>query len=273
MKGSDAMSRQRWSRTAPWLGLAGSAVLAAGLFMAPGIEIREPDRAAVKVSRQQVADAVEATVTETPSLSSELDKLTKEMRESSLAQSLFVAEAFSQGLAESDYIVRNRLVEMQVMSIYERADTAVTPGAGAAHFAEHRDRYARPARRKILHLFVPVTNRLGEDEARARLEERLRDESARGEAAWMEETDLRTTYGPGLARRVFEMPPGEWRGPIRSSLGWHAVLVEDEEMERPYELDEVRTRVTEDLRRELRQKAYREELERLKGKYRVEWVE
>jgi len=253
--------------------LAGSAVLTAGLFLAPGVEISEAGRAAVRVSRQQAADAVEATVIETPSLGSEVDMLSEEMRESALAQSLFVAEAFSQGLAESDYIVRNRLVEIQVMSIYERADAMVTPGAVEAHFARHRDRYARPARRKVLHLFVPVTNRVGEGEARARLEGRLRNEAARGEAAWRDEEDLRTTYGPGLARQIFEMPLGEWSDPIRSSLGLHTVLVQEEESTRLYKLDEVRTRVTEDLRRELRQKAYKEELERLKGKYVVEWVD
>ena len=227
----------------------------------------------VRVSRQQVADAVEATVTETPSLSVELERLSEDMRESALAQSLFVAEAFSQGLAENDYIVRNRLVEIQVMSIYERADAMVTPGAVEEYFAGHRDRYVTLARRKVLHLFVPVTNRVGEGEARARLEGRLRDEAARGEAVWRDEEDLRTTYGPGLARQVFEMPLGEWSDLIRTSLGWHAVFIHDEEGARPYEPDEVRTRVTEDLRRELRQKAYWEELERLKGKYRVEWVD
>jgi len=220
-----------------------------------------------------VADGVEAAVTENPSLRDDPERLSEEMQESALAQSLFVAEAFSQGLAESDYIVRNRLVEIQVMSIYERADAMVTPGAVKEYFAGHRDRYVTLPRRQVLHLFVPVTNLVGEDEARTRIEDLLRDEADWGDPVWRTEEGLRSTYGPGLARRIFESPPGKWSDLIRSNLGWHAVLVQAEEGERPYELDDVRTQVTEDLRRELRQKTYREELERLKGKYRVEWVE
>ena len=263
-----------WSRLAPWLGLVGAGLLVAALFLDPAAKIPESSESLeVTYSRRQVQDAVDAAVAETPALRDQLDRVKKEMRDGAEAQALFVAEAFAQGLAMDDYIVRNRLVEIQVMALYEKADAMVTDEAVAQYFAAHRDRYRREPRRFYLHLFVPVTNLVNETEARGRLEELFRDPAGWGEPKWVSEEDLRQAYGPTLAKQVFELPRGQWSQAIRSSLGWHYLKVLDEEPGRAYEFEEVKTRVTEDCRRELREKMYQEEIARLKKKYRVRETE
>jgi len=269
------MTRPRvWSGLAPWLGLIGAAVLVAALVWDPSAKLPESAEALeVGYSRRQVQDAVDAAVAETPALRDQLDQVKEEMREGAEAQALFVAEAFSQGLAADDYIVRNRLVEIQVMALYEKADAMVTPEAVARYFSERRDRFRTQPRRFYLHLFVPITNLVDEVEARGRLEELFRDQSRWGEPKWVSEDDLRKAYGPTLAKQVFELPRGKWSEAIRSSLGWHYLEVLDEEPVRPYEFGEVKTRVTEDCRRELREKMYQEEIARLKKKYRVKETE
>lgn len=255
----------------PWLMLAGSAALTASLFLAPAKKDAESGgQPVVKVSRVQIETAMQAALMDNPSLGKDKDALLEKTREGVIAQSLFVAEAFSQGLAETDYIVRNRLVELQAMSLYERADAMVTPSAAASYFSENRGRYRSLPRRRYRHLFVPVTNLVSEDEARKRLEDIFADPAAREEPRWVSEDDLRKVYGKTLAETVFKMPVGEWSDAIRSPLGWHYLEVVEQDPARRLELDEVKTRVTEDLRREMRIRLYEQELERLRAKYRVE---
>ena len=50
-------------------------------------------------------------------------------------------------------------------------------------------------------------------------------------------------------------------------------MVLEDEPGRVYELNEVRTKVTEDLRRNLKKEVYEKEISRLKKKYRVEWTD
>ncbi len=268
------MNQSLWSRTAPWLGLAGAVVLITALMLAPGVEVppESTDRV-VQVSRRQIDDAVAAILSENPSLKDEVERLTEESREGAIAQSLFVAEAFDQGLAESDYVIRNRLVEMQVMALYERADAQVSAAAAREFYDENGDRYRTRPRRRCLHLFVPVTNLVDADEARRRLEAIFAEVDDWGEPRWVTVDDVRKEYGPTLAERVFAEPLNQWSEPIRSSLGWHYLMALEDDPSRALRFEEVRSRATEDCRRALRMKTYQAEVERLKAKYEVEEVE
>ncbi len=127
-------------------------------------------------------------------------------------------------------------------------------------------------RRLFYHLHAAVTNLVSEEEAYGRLLTLLDKDTKWGDPKWVTEEDLRKAYGPTLAKEVFEMPLSQWSEPLRSALGWHYIMVLDQEVSRPYSFGEVESRATEDHRRKLRQEAYDMELERLKKKYRVEWV-
>lgn len=268
------MNRNIWRLSAPWIGILGTVLLLVAILLTTKSPSFQPAQSyVVKVSREQMKSSLEAVIAENPSMRDDHDLLLKKMREGAVAQSLLVAEGFYQGLAENDYIVRNRIAEIQVLALYEKADTMVTPEAVEIYFTAHRDRYFTLPRRLQLHLFVPVTNLVDADEAAKRLEKLFQDQSSWGDPKWVTEDQLRRHWGPKMARRIFEMPLSQWSDPISSNLGQHRILVFNEESERPYELDEVRTRVTEDLRRELKLKTYEDEISRLKKIYKVEWTD
>ncbi len=268
------MSKDKWLQKAPWLVLPGALVVVVALFSAPGTRPSEPDRSNIVVmSQSQVNTALEAVLAENPSRKDDRDQMLQDMREGAVGQSLLVKEAFDQGLAQSDYIVRNRLVELQVMTLYESADAKITPEAVEEFFIRNRDRYNKFPKRYFQHLFIPVTNLVNADQARQQLDALYANESAWDEPQWVTEDQVRKTWGPSLARQVFEIDLSHWSEPIQSSMGRHRIRVLDEQQERPYNLDEIRSRVTEDLRRDLRQKGYNEEIERLKKKYKVEWTD
>jgi parvulin-like peptidyl-prolyl isomerase len=259
---------------APWLGLVGSVVLVAALFLSPGSQMgAEQEDQVVKFSRAQVQGAVDAALAEDPSLRDHLDTLKEQMREGAMAQSLFVAEAFRQGLAANDYIVRNRLVELQAMALYEKADAQVTPEAVEQYYEKNRERYRSEPRRFCILIFVPVTNLVNDSEARAQLENIFVSRGESLEPVWVTRESLQKSYGPTLAKTIFNLPIGAWSSAIRSGVGWHYVKVVSEEPGRPLSLEEARNQVTEDCRRELRNQAYQEELKRLRARYRVEETE
>ncbi|HUT55134.1 MAG TPA: peptidylprolyl isomerase [bacterium] len=230
----------------------------------------EQEEPAVKVSRAQVQGAVDAALAEDPSLRDHLDTLKAQMHQGAVAQSLFVAEAFSQGLAANDYIVRNRLVELQAMALYEKADALVTPEAVKLYFEKNRERYRSLPRRQCLQIFVPVTNLVGDTAARARLESIFNEGRDRLEPAGVTQDGLQKLYGPTMAATIFKLPKGEWSAAMRSGVGWHYVKVLQEDPGRLLDLDEARNQATEDYRRELRNQAYQEELSRLRARYQVE---
>jgi parvulin-like peptidyl-prolyl isomerase len=269
------MMQKAFFKLAPWLGLAGAAALITTLFMGAENPLNEPAHAlVVTVSRDQMHRSLDAMIAENPGLKNERERLMAEMKEGAAAQSLLVAEAFSQGIAESDYIVRNRLAELQVMALHERAETGVTSEAIEQYYTDHGSRYLSSPRRRVLQIFVPVTNRVSPDEARRRLDTLFKKETPSPDSAgWTTEDQLRSAWGPTLARQIFSLPVSEWSEPIRSTKGWHRINVIAESPRMPYSFDEVRTRVSEDLRRHLKQKVYSAEIERLKNKYPIEWID
>jgi len=158
------------------------------------------------------------------------------------------------------------------MALHEKAEAGVTQEAAESYFSSHRNWYLSLPRRKFLQVFVPVTNLVSADEAMHRLDDLFRKNASTENALWITEDQLRKKWGPTLARQIFALPLSKWSEPIRSTRGWHRCIVLEEELQKPYELDEVRTKVVEDLRRHLKQKVYQEEIARLKTKYKIEWI-
>ena len=58
---------------------------------------------------------------------------------------------------------------------------------------------------------------------------------------------IRDLFGPRFAGRLFELPVGEWSGPVLSSYGMHVVRIRQRIPSRLPRLDEVRGRVVLDL--------------------------
>jgi parvulin-like peptidyl-prolyl isomerase len=258
----------------PWVCFLGVAALSVSLFLESDFKPSNPDSLkVVTVSREQVDRSLYAVIAENPKLKDESEQLKNEMKRGAEAQSLLVAEAFRQGLAESDYIVRNRLAEIQVMVLYEKADTHVTPDAVNNYFSENRKRYVRNPKRNYIHLFVPITNQVNSDTAKQLLENLFNSDDFDEKNKWVTKDQLRKSWGPNLANQVFEMPTIQWSQPIPTKLGWHRIKVLDEAPEGLYEFEEIKTKVTEDFRRHIRKKLYDAEIERLKKLYKIKWTD
>jgi hypothetical protein len=82
-------------------------------------------------------------------------------------------------------------------------------------------------------------------------------------------SEVTRTFGPKLAAKVAEIPPGEWTGPLESSYGLHLVLVPERvEAARP-SLTEVRPMVERELLAERRRAQLADLYERLLRKYTI----
>ncbi len=177
------------------------------------------------VSRQMIQVMVDSALKENPALRETLPTLEKEYEQTAIAQEMIVAEAIEQGIANKDPIVRNRLSELFILSIYQQADLQVTPEAVRKYYEEHKEKYTMPERRLIQHLFVRVTNVMDEDKAKITLEKLFKQSqlspSRMPEAVakaitpiWISRQELRLQFGPLFADKVFWMPIGEWSEPF-----------------------------------------------------------
>ena len=100
----------------------------------------------------------------------------------------------------------------------------------------------------------------------------------RGEAsalprAWrdVDASRVAARFGGGFAEALRRLPAeGEWRGPLRSGVGWHLVRVMDREPPRLPPLDAVRARVEDDWRAAREASAREQTYRTLRDSYRIE---
>ena len=69
------------------------------------------------------------------------------------------------------------------------------------------------------------------------------------------ESEVAKLFGGNFSRRLADVPPGRWAGPLESSYGLHVVLVRARVPGRPPELAKVRDAVLRDFQSERRQQA------------------
>jgi hypothetical protein len=81
--------------------------------------------------------------------------------------------------------------------------------------------------------------------------------------------DLTDLLGADNARRIFELPPGEWQGPLRSAEGVHFVRVVAKEPARVPAFEEIRNSVLEDWRRAQQADNVAEQVAKLRAHYRI----
>jgi peptidyl-prolyl cis-trans isomerase D len=147
-------------------------------------------------------------------------------------------------------------------------EAPVDDAAIRAYYQEHLDRYYRPEQRRARHILFRITEENGPETETAQrtLAESVLDRIEKGEnfqdlarlytedATRDEGGDLgflsRGRMVQSLDEAVFIMAPGEIRGPIRSSLGYHIIKLEEivAEMTRP--LEEVEQELRAELERQ-----------------------
>jgi hypothetical protein len=170
-------------------------------------------------------------------------------------------EALALGLDGSDLVVRRRLVQrLELQAIAWARASEPTDAELAARLAREPERFAQPARIRLVHVFLSRDRRGASLEAADRALERkltglpperaaaLGDPFALGaQLPPRTRAELAASFGDGFARAVDGLPPGRWSGPIASSFGLHRVFVQERTPARAATLEQVRSALREEV--------------------------
>ncbi len=194
-------------------------------------------------------------------------------------------EAYRLGMDRSDLVVRRRLVQLLQLEAYGRARVP-EPGEAEleSYLAEHSDRFMRPPRLSLQHVYFSRDKRgpATAADARAALARIVAKANAAGSAdaqgdpfmfprdlASHSERELAKIFGAEFAAGVFDFPIGHWSGPTASAYGEHLVFVHSRSPAALPPLAAVRKQVLESLLAERGKRALRETLRGLRENYTV----
>lgn len=131
------------------------------------------------------------------------------------------------------------------------------------YFESNKERYTTEGRRRARHILIEAAGDEAAAEARARAAyERARagedfavlarelsadagSASAGGDLGWTARGDLAAAF----ADAVWDMKPGEIRGPVRTEFGWHVIRLDEVEPGSSRTFEEVRAQLEPELRR------------------------
>ncbi len=186
-------------------------------------------------------------------------------------QEVLYREALAMGLDRDDQIIRRRMVQkIEFMTEDLAAQAQPTEAQLQAYFQENLERYLIPERRSFTHIYFNLDRR--GDAAVSAAEGVLADLRASpspAAGAWesgdrfMLDHDYRAQsqaqvarlFGQRFAFALFELEPGDWRGPIGSGYGLHLVRVTDVWQEEVPDLSAARNEVLRDFATALRDRA------------------
>jgi hypothetical protein len=199
-------------------------------------------------------------------------------------------EAKAMGLEQGDYVIRQRLIQKMRFLIEDLAGNRPKPDEALleAYFQKNRERYRIEASVTFTHVFFDTS--LHGDEKAQRLARSMKDElNARGAAFsdapqygdrfpflqnYVERTFdyVASHFGNEFLTSLKSLEPSEkaWRGPIRSTYGYHLVLITHRTEARLPELDEIRSQVEEDLLRDQIEETRSQSMDRLTEQYKIE---
>lgn len=191
-------------------------------------------------------------------------------------EEILTREAAALGLDRGDPIVRRRLA--QKMSFLAESEAAQEPTEAELQrrLEAHADRYRSAPRVSFRHVFLGRERRAEAERALAELRagarpDTLGDPFLRGaHFAARTPAEVEAVFGAAFTAALGGVAQGTWSGPLASSYGVHLVLVEERTEGAPATLAEAGARVRQDLLDERREAASREQLRRLRARYRVE---
>ena len=196
-----------------------------------------------------------------------------------LAEAALHREALALGMDRSDTVVRRILVQRVRLEIEAPARAAEpTEAELRAWLASHPERSRGPRRAAFRHVFFdPARRDLAEAEARAAVAALGAGGEAAGgdpclaapEQPLQSEALVARLLGQAFAAALFAAPAGVWSGPLRSSLGWHAVRVEAREAGAPLPFEALRGAARDALLAERGAAALERFLAERRGRYRV----
>lgn len=187
-----------------------------------------------------------------------------------IERELLLREARALGLAKGDPIVRRRLI--QKMRFVLEADVE-PPNEEELRAQLEKGQYQTPERFSFEHRFFS-TMKEAQDGLRS-----LQAGGAPRSAPFIagatfssqSAAQVAKTFGPGFPEALESAARlREWRGPIRSSYGWHAVRLLERKPQGPADFREMQPKLHRELWELKRAQAQKAAIERLKKRYSIQ---
>jgi hypothetical protein len=194
-------------------------------------------------------------------------------------------EALASGLDKDDTIIRRRLVEK--MEFLSQELTSATPSDKdlQEYFERNRDKFRNPAQIAFTHIYFSTSKRGSATESnasRALARLTLHEISSaefpslgdpfmlQNEYPLQTQQQIKELFGEQFARKLFQLEPGAWVGPLRSGYGFHLVRILEKLPSRVPELAEVRGEVLTNFKNQRLQAASEAFYAQLRRKYQVD---
>jgi peptidyl-prolyl cis-trans isomerase C len=193
----------------------------------------------------------------------------KGLIEAQIREEVLYREALAMGLDQNDTIVRRRLAQ-KVEFISADLASQVEPSDNdlQSYLNEHTEKFAVPARISFQQIYLNADQRGNNVEQDAK---RLLDELARPQVSvdimaagdpfmfgqqheQLTEHGVARLFGQQFAEKIFEVPVGDWHGPVISGYGLHLVYVDAKSEAKTSTLDEVRDKVRDEWLAQQRRK-------------------
>lgn len=179
-------------------------------------------------------------------------------------------EAEAMGLEKSDYVIRRRMVQKVLYLIDDTATESFSPSEAELerYFHAHEGRYRIAPSLTFTQVFVDPARTRGQsaEKTAEQLKRTLESKGAKFQDAPaygdrfpyrqnyvnMTSDYIRSQFGAAFARDLTKLTPSDrtWRGPIKSQLGYHLVLLTSHEPGRLPKLSEIKDQVKDDLLRD-----------------------
>lgn len=162
-----------------------------------------------------------------------------------VAEEVLYREARALGLEQSDYLIRQRMVDKMRFLLGETGSTNAAPTTAElrAWLEQNREAYRIDPYASFTHVFIDAAG-IGDDQARKQAEAMLADLNANtvgfDQASsygdrfpflrnYVERTldFIRNNFGSNFAAALQQLQPadGLWQGPLQSDYGYHLVLL------------------------------------------------
>ncbi len=205
--------------------------------------------------------------------------------EAHIREEVLYREALALGLDKDDTIVRRRMAQKVEFLVADLAvPTEPDEAELRAYFQENQERYRQPVSLSFAHIYFNPDRRGSsiQRDAQAELDrlqavkespERARERGDRFMLAheYVEKSapEIARDFGQAFVRRLVELEPETWQGPVASGYGLHLVYISDRTESRLPEFAAVREKVENDFlidrRREVNELAY----QRLRERYEI----
>lgn len=201
------------------------------------------------------------------------------------AEEMLMREAIALGLDKNDEVIKRRLAQKMDFLLADIAALAPpTDEELTTWYAAHKAEFTKPPRMRFRHLYF-ASDRRGED-AQSAARAALPLVAGRPPASLMTANiadpfmfrdnyvdvtpeQMAKEFGGSFAKALFELQPGDWRGPIESGYGWHLVWIDSYEAPRVPTLEEVRPVVAQAWQGEKYREVKGRAMDEIRSRYEV----